>query len=189
MDVDAQLDDLETRLTTHLQYALFVNINLDYWEELDELDNPSIQVLRDLVHDVLAPVCTRYRGTKVEAVLGRFEVLARHALVAAMNVPFPRDPIHHVHAVLQNIMNIFVQTTYADLRTEMIMVNHWAQLIQRNWRHVSANPAFLACRKRIERDFTELIADMRMMNNVLEPPGYRHYDFRAVAHRADPAPA
>lgn len=189
MDVDAQIDDLEARLTTHLQYALFVNVNLGYWEELDELDNQSIQVLRDLVHDVLAPMCARYRGTKVADVLARFEVLARHALEAAMNVPFPRDPIHHVHAVLQNIMNIFVQTTYADLRTEMVMVNHWAHLIQRNWRHVITNPAFLVCRRRVEHEYAGLIADLRLMSNVLEPSWYRHFDFGAVAHRTDPAPA
>jgi len=161
MTVDDQLDAFETRLTAHLQYALFVNINIDYWEELDELDNTSVQVIRDIVHDVFVPLLAIYRDTPATAPLERCSVLVEHALLASMDVPFPRDPILHVHRVVQNMKNIFIRTTYAQLRTEMIMVNHNAQVMQRVWREANTNPSRIACRRRLVREFDETEAYSR----------------------------
>jgi hypothetical protein len=155
MTVDDQLDAFETRLTAQLQYALFVNINLDYWEELDELDAVSVQVIRDIVHDVFAPLLATYRDTPAAPLLERCSVLIEHALLASMNVPFPRDPVLHVHRVVQNMRSIFIQTTYAELRTEMIMVNHNAHVLQRRWREVNTNPAWRSCRRRLMREFED----------------------------------
>jgi hypothetical protein len=156
MTVDDQLDAFETRLTAQLQYALFVNINLDYWEELDELDAVSVQVIRDIVHDVFAPLLATYRDTPADPPLERCQVLVENALLASMNVPFPRDPVLHVHRVVQNMRSIFIQTTYAELRTEMIMVNHNAHVLQRTWREVNTNPAWLSCRRRLMREFEDV---------------------------------
>ena len=156
MMVDDQIAQFETRLTAQMQYALFVNINLDYWEELDELDNISVQVIRDIVHDVFAPLLATYRDTPVVPLLRDCSGLIEHALIASMNVPFPRDPILHVHRVIQNMLAIFIQTTYAQLRTEMIMVNHNAQVLQRTWRVVNTNPAWRACRRRLMREFQDV---------------------------------
>ena len=158
MSVDDQLEAFETRLTAHLQYALFVNINLDYWEELDELDNVSVQVIGDIVHDVFAPLLAMYRDTPAAPPLERCHVLIEHALLASMNVPFPRDPILHVHRVIQNMRTIFIRTTYAQLRTEMIMVNHHVHVLQRTWREANTNPTRLPCRRRLEREFAEVAA-------------------------------
>jgi len=153
--VDDQLAAFEMRLTAHLQYALFVNINIDYWEELDELDNISVQVIIDIVHDVFEPLLNVYTGTPVVPLLEGCRLLIEHALFASMNVPFPRDPILHVHRVVQNMLQIFIQTAYAQLRTEMIMVNHNAQVLQRVWREANTNPVRLACRRRLLREFDE----------------------------------
>ena len=155
MPVDDQIEEFENRLTTQLQYALFVNINLDYWEELDELDNISIQVIRDIVPDVFAPILNVYTGTPVVPLLEGARLVIEHALLASMNVPFPRDPILHVHRVVHNMLNIFIQTAYAQLRTEMLMVNHNAQILQRVWREANTNPARLACRRRLMREFDD----------------------------------
>ena len=155
MTVDDQIDAFETRLTAQLQYALFVNINIDYWEELDELDAVSVQVIRDIVHDVFEPLSLTYTGTPVVPILHGCRLIIEHALVASMNVPFPRDPILHVHRVVQNMLHVFIQTTYAQLRTEMIMVNHNAQVLQRTWREVNTNPAWRSCRRRLMREFED----------------------------------
>ena len=155
MTVDDQLEAFENRLTTQLQYALFVNINLDYWEELDELDNVSIQVIRDIVHDVFEPILSVYTGTSAAPLLEGSRLLIEHALLASMNVPFPRDAILHVHRVVNNMLHIFIQTAYAQLRTEMIMVNHNAHVLQRVWREAITNPARLVCRRRLMREFDD----------------------------------
>lgn len=158
MAVDDQIQDLEDRLSNQLQYALFVNINLEFWEELDELDNESVQVIRDVTRDIFAPMHRVYRDTAVEPLLIRCQDLIENALIAAMNVPFPRDPVAHVHRVVRNILELFIRTTYAQLRTEMIMIDHSAQLIQRNWRHVNTNPNHLACRRRLRREFENMVS-------------------------------
>ena len=161
MTVDDQLEAFETRLTAQLQYALFVNINLDYWEELDELDNISVQVISDIVHDVFRPVLNVYAGTPAAPLLEGSRLLIEHALLASMNVPFPRDPILHVHRVVNNMLNIFIRTAYAQLRTEMIMANHSAHVLQRVWREANTNPARLACRRRLLREFDDAEAYSR----------------------------
>jgi hypothetical protein len=158
MTVDDQLEALETRLTTQLQYALFVNINLNYWEEVDELDELSIQVIRDIVHDVFEPVLNVYTGTPVVPIIQCSRLLIEHSLTASMNVPFPRDPVLHVHRVVNNMLTIFIQTTYAQLRTEMIMVNHNAHVLQRAWREAVSNPSRSPCKRRLLREFNEASA-------------------------------
>ena len=156
MHVDDQIGEFEDRLTNQLQYALFVNINLDYWEELDELDQGSIQVIKDIVDDIFAPMLHVYRRTVVGAHLLRCHELIKYSLLAAMNVPFPRDPTLHVHRVVQNMLDIFIRSTYAELRTEMIMMSHNAQVIQRVWREAVSNPARAVCRSRLMRELAEL---------------------------------
>lgn len=156
MHVDDQIGEFEDRLTNQLQYALFVNINLDYWEELDELDQGSIQVIKDIVGDIFVPILSVYRGTAAGAHLLRCHDIIKHSLLAAMNVPFPRDPTLHVHRVVQNMLDIFIRSTYAPLRTEMIMMSHNAQVIQRVWREAVSNPERAVCRSRLMRELAEL---------------------------------
>lgn len=156
MTVDDQIAEFEDRLTNQLQYALFVNIDINYWEELDELNQGSIQVMRDIVLDIFGPLNIVYNGTTVAPLLERCASIIENALVASMNVPFPRDPILHVHRVVQNMLDIFIRSTYAQLRTEMIMVNHNAHVLQRVWREAISNPARSACRSRLMRELAEL---------------------------------
>jgi hypothetical protein len=156
MTVDDQIGAFEDRLTNQLQYALFVNIDINYWQELDELDNGSIQVIKDIVDDIFAPMLAVYRRTAVDEHLIRCRDLIKYALLAAMNVPFPRDPILHVHRVVQNMMDIFIRTTYAQLRTEMIMIDHNTRVSQRVWREAVVNPTRATCRRRLLRELSEL---------------------------------
>jgi len=157
MTVDDQIGVFEDRLTNQLQYALFVNIDVNYWEELDELDNGSIQVINDIVDDIFAPMLLIYRRTVVGDHLLRCLELIKYSLVASMNVPFPRDPILHVHRVVRNMLDIFIRSTYPQLRTEMIMMDHNAQVIQRVWREAVSNPARFACRRRLVREFENIV--------------------------------
>ncbi len=157
MSVDDLIQELEDHMATNLQYALFVNININFWEELDELDNQSIQVIRDIVRDVFEPLQTRYNGTRVVQILNECSTIIEHALIAAMNVPFPRDPILHVHHVVRNMNDIFIHHTYAQLRTEMIMIDHCASILQRVWRDAVTDPNHPICRRRLAREFAELV--------------------------------
>ena len=76
-----------------------------------------------------------------------------------MNVP-PQDPhIHadtHVEQVVDNALTIYNQYIYAPLRTEMIMANHHAQVLQRTWRRCVTDPNHPVCRRRLEYEFREM---------------------------------
>lgn len=157
MTVDDQIGEFEDRLTNQLQYALFVNINLYYWEELDELDEGSIQVIKDIVDDIFEPLLRMYRLTIVGSHLLRCHELIKYSLLSSMNVPFPRDPTLHVHRVVQNMLDIFIRSTYAQLRTEMIMMDHNVQVVQRVWREAVSNPTRAVCRKRLMREFENMV--------------------------------
>lgn len=73
-----------------------------------------------------------------------------------MNVPYPADPDLHIERVVDNAMEVYNNVIYAHLRTEMIMANHNAEVLQRTWRRCITDPEHPACRRRLEYEFREL---------------------------------
>ena len=55
---------------------------------------------------------------------------------------------------------------YANLRTEMTMVNHSAHIIQRKWRRSITDPAYLVCRKRLMYEFKKISSEMDMYGDI-----------------------
>ena len=77
-----------------------------------------------------------------------------------MNVPPPSMGRQlwadcHVEAVINNAMTVYNRVIYAPLRTEMIMANHNAEVLQRTWRRCITDPSHPACRRRLEYEFNE----------------------------------
>ena len=160
MSVDEQIENFERSLTLNIEYALFVNVSLNFWEEMDELDDPTLDIMRHAVRDAFTDIEITYRDTPVIPIVQRCSDMLQGAVVVAMNVPFPRDPVLHVHRVIQNLRELFTRDTYALLRTEMIMTNHYAHILQRVWRHVATSPDHPVCRRRLFREWESLIEGM-----------------------------
>jgi hypothetical protein len=154
--VDDQIENFERTLTANIEYALFVNISLNFWEEMDELDTPTLDIMRATVRDAFTDIEITYRETSVIPIVYRCSDILQGAIVVAMNVPFPRDPILHVHRVIQNLRELFTRDTYALLRTEMIMINHHAHILQRTWRRAISDPFHAVCRRRLFREFEKM---------------------------------
>ena len=105
--------------------------------------------------------------------------MIRHLLSVALNVPWPgQNTALHIQQVCDNIMEFYVQNVYVQLRTEMIMVNHSVQIIQRTWRHAISNPDYAVCQRRLARDYQEIMSWMAEHRT-------RHADMYNGSHMVD----
>jgi|688.fasta_scaffold186408_2 hypothetical protein len=154
--VDEQLETFENLFKQTLDYNLYVNINLNYWEEFDKLDPVSATEGIDRVCVCFRPLIAMYSGTPVENILMTCLDRTRIALFTAMNVPFPRNPLTHVDRVISNVVEMYYVNTYSDLRVEMLVTNHYVQIVQRNWRSAITDPSHPACKRRLMREFNGL---------------------------------
>jgi hypothetical protein len=166
MTVDDEIEALEQRLTAELIFQLTVHTSMRQWEAMDRLDNEDWENINATIRDFFAPFIRRYGYTAAEPILQNSRNALIHVVWAAMNVPFPQNPLDHIESVVDNTLNVFNQTTYANLRTEMIMVNHSAHVIQRNWRRAITDPAYLVCRKRLIYEFKKISSDMDMNGDI-----------------------
>lgn len=156
--VDQQIQEFEETLRTHLGTNLPASINIDYWAEFDEIDNASFEQIDRVIQIPFDHLETVYQGTRVARVLLACSSLMKHAARISLNIPW------HIVAhfggefferITSNLMDFYVRIIYAQLRTEMIMVNHSAHMIQRNWCKVVNDPSYMMCRRRLMHDFLE----------------------------------
>jgi hypothetical protein len=156
--VDVQLDDFELELFNALEFQLIVNTNRTFWEDEDHLSNECLMGIEEAVDwGFDDDIAKRYDGTEVIMILDMARVVIYNAVFAAMNVPYPRNPDRHIERVLDNIGEIYVDVVYPQLRTEMLMMNHHAQILQRSWRRCITDPNHPACRRRLEYEYQDLM--------------------------------
>ena len=132
--VDDQLRDFEDDIQYTLYQSILKNINHDYWEELDELDDGSHSNLRTSIEGIFKNIKGFYYYTPVQPLLKELHNIIEYTVWSMLNVPYPRLPNMHMLRVTENIYEIYLHHYYSILRTEMIMVNHNASVIQRCWR-------------------------------------------------------
>jgi hypothetical protein len=154
--VDHQLEDFENGLRVHLAHQMMTNVNQAHWMMNDAPDENAFQGLSLAVDVAFTNICENY--TNVEPISGLLEhcrILIQNSVWASMNVPYPRNPTEHMDRVIDNALRVYFTTVYAHLRTEMIMANHNATVLQRTWRRSISNPDHEACRRRLLREFNE----------------------------------
>jgi hypothetical protein len=157
-DVDSELqsfeDDLRYKLYHHLKY----DINHEYWQELDELDDQSNSKIVEIVYThIFKNIKERYQYTAVKPILYELQELILYTVRTVMNMPYPHRPHFYIDRLSDNVFDIYMDKTYAKLRTEMIMVHHSATVIQRNWRKAISNPEYYLCQKRLKNEVTSLL--------------------------------
>lgn len=155
-NVDAQLHDFEQELDASLEHVLLYHVNLVYWNDMNHISDNDRARINAAIDVALLDLTARYEDvTSVRTVLELARILFRNVVWAAMNVPFPADPRLHVEYVIDNLMEVYTLEIYANLRTEMIMANHHAHVLQRTWRRCITNPSHPACKRRLEYEFKE----------------------------------
>jgi hypothetical protein len=154
--VDDQLDALEDSLRVHLLGTFVFNFDLVQWAAANAPAADDLVELERIFREIFQPIVRTYNGTKVAEILHRCRLVLSHVAWAAINIPIPNDFPAHFNSVVENIITVYVALFYADLRTEMIMVNHSSQVIQRGWKHAVSNPRHSVCRRRLLHEFDAL---------------------------------
>jgi hypothetical protein len=155
--VDVQLEDFETDLQNSLEFQLVINLDRRYWEELDGLANHELHGIETAIAGSFRNMSERYE--KIPAVINILEhcrILILNCVWTGMNVPWPRNVDLHTERVVENAMTVYNEVIYAHLRTEMIMVCHHAEVLQRNWRRCISDPSHSLCRRRLIHEFEAL---------------------------------
>lgn len=162
--VDHQLEEFETSLRSHITYAIGRNVNTDYWFEVDAMNREVRDAVFAAVNVAIDHFGEQYAlATPVMNLLEHLRILIQHVTWASVNVPFPHDPSMHLGQVVDNAIQVYIDVVYAHLRTEMIMVNHNATVLQRTWRRCIADPYHPACRRRLEYEFHGAIRDLNSL--------------------------
>lgn len=124
---------------------------------MDCLSNENNETTRRVIDDCFTDMAHRYSAVpQISAVLEHCRILIQNVVWASMNVPWPEVPDLHIERVIDNAMTVYNRVIYAHLRTEMIMANHNAVVLQRNWRRCITDPEHPACRRRLEYEFREM---------------------------------
>lgn len=150
---------MDERLSEELTFQLTIHTDMTRWEATDRLDSGDFENINATIRDVFAPWIRQYAYTPVVTTLQTCRSTLCHAVWTAMNVPFPRDPFEHIDRVVENAVGVFLRMTNPR---EMLMANHYAHLIQRNWRRAIADPAYLVCRNRLMYEFKKISAEINM---------------------------
>jgi hypothetical protein len=156
------MDEIEGRLGAEFKFQLAVHTNMTQWEAMDRLGNDDWENIIATVRDAFAPFIRRYAYTAVGPILQNCQITLSHVVWAAVNVPFPRNPFDHIERVVENTLNVVRLTMRDKLRAEILMANHYAHLIQRNWRRVITDPTYAMCRKRLMYEFKKISSELEV---------------------------
>jgi hypothetical protein len=156
-NVDVQLEEFELDLRGLLEYQLGLRIDRHFWCLHLQLSDEDNQLNAAVIDGAFMDLMHRYQNAQdVMNILEHCRILIQNVVWASMNVPIQHDAIDaHIDAVINNAMAVYNRVIYAPLRTEMIMANHNAQVLQRTWRRCITDPAYLACRRRLMYEFEE----------------------------------
>jgi hypothetical protein len=162
--VDVQLEEFEADLRDSLCFQLVINVNQGFWAEVGELLAEDNRLIEEVIDGCFLDLKHRYQN--VSAVMDLLEhcrILIQNVVWAAMNVPHPGDSQAHIEAVVNNALQVYNRVIYAPLRTEMIMANHNAEVLQRTWRRCITDPTHPACRRRLDYEFHDAVRDLNAL--------------------------
>jgi hypothetical protein len=154
---------MEELLSEELGFQLTIHTDMRQWEATDRLETDDWENINATIRDVFAQWVRQYAYTPVVTTLQHCRNALCHVVWAAMNVPFPRDPFEHIDRVVENTVDVFRRMTYPR---EMLMANHYAHLIQRNWRRAITDPCYVACRKRLMYEFKKISSEPDMYGDI-----------------------
>jgi hypothetical protein len=160
------MDELIDHLSEELRFQLTIHTDMTRWEATDRLETDDCENINATIRDVFAPFVRRYAYTEIVPILQYCRNSLCHIVWSAMNVPFPRDPFEHIDRVVENTINVMVKTLYESLKHKMLMANHYAHLIQRNWRRAITDPSYVACRKRLMYEFKKISSEPDMYGDI-----------------------
>ena len=155
--VDSQITHLEDAI----REAILAPMNELMWSENGELTTGDVAALNQGIAEAFRPLRIAYESShEVSEALEASLILIQNCAWCGMNLPYFTSPEEHQLLVYQNVQSVFNRVWYARLRTEMIMVNHNCEVIQRSWRRCITDPDHPACKRRLESYFNDFNSDL-----------------------------
>ena len=153
--VDVQLEEFEVDLRGLLELQLGHAVDRHFWYENAQLSDEDNLLNAQAIDGAFMDLMRRYGNVhQVHDILEHCRILIQNVVWAAMNVPILYADAH-IEAVINNAMAVYNRVIYAHLRTEMIMANHNAEVLQRTWRRCITDPDHPACRRRLMDEFDQ----------------------------------
>jgi hypothetical protein len=161
--VDVQLEEFETDLRGLLE-LLAPAFDRQFWYNNQELSAADNLLTEQAIDGAFMDLMHRYQNAQdVINILEHCRILIQNVVWAAMNVPPAYlNTLHdpwidgHIEAVINNAIAVYNRVIYAPLRTEMIMINHNAEVLQRTWRRCVTDPSHPVCRRRLLYEFDQV---------------------------------
>ena len=121
---DETLDVFGYRIRSGLEMYLFERTDRVYWEQNNKFRYRNVREVNQVLEEAFDIMYTMYPS--IERVLDENLVLLQQCTWVGMNVPWPVDPDDHIQRVIDNLMEVFNTTVYANLRCEILNLDYEA---------------------------------------------------------------
>jgi hypothetical protein len=114
----------ERRIRDGLEFYLIVNTDRNFWEQNNKFRYRNVSEVNQVLKEVFDSMHTIYPS--LERVFDENLTLLQQCTWVGMNVPWPVDPDDHIQRVIDNVMEVFNITVYANLRCEILNLDYEA---------------------------------------------------------------
>jgi len=121
---DDTLSVFERRIHSGLEFYLVVNTDRTYWEQNNKFRYKNVREVNQVIEDAFDIMYTKY--PTLNRILDENLILLQQCTWVGMNVPWPVDPDNHIQRVIDNVMEVFNITVYANLRCEILNLDYEA---------------------------------------------------------------
>jgi hypothetical protein len=159
--VSDQISKFEAALFDGLEFQLIVNTNRTFWDETGVMTTESMNGIEFTIAAGFDQMFKKYKHSReVLTILESWYDMLQDVVWIATDVPFPHDYEDHMDRVIANCKSLFNIRVRDRLEQAMIKEVSGAQIIQRNWREAWVNPERAVCKRRLEREFSIMDAEL-----------------------------
>jgi hypothetical protein len=115
----------EKRIYNRLESYLVDHTDRVYWEQNNKFRHRNAREVNRELKEVFDAMHAIYPS--LVRVFDENLTLVQQCTWVGMNVPWPVDPDDHIRRVVDNIMDVFNDTVYANLRCEIVNLDYEAR--------------------------------------------------------------
>jgi len=122
---DETLDVFERSIRNGLECYLNEKTDRFYWEQNNKFRYKNVREVNQVIEDAFDMMYTKYPTLK--RILDENLILLQQCTWVGMNMPWPVDSDDHIERVIDNVMEVFNIIVYANLRCEILSLDHEAR--------------------------------------------------------------
>jgi hypothetical protein len=122
---DETLDVFERSIRNSIECYLNEKTDRFYWEQNNKFRYKNVREVNQVIEDAFDMMYTKYPTLK--RILDENLILLQQCTWVGMNMPWPVDSDDHIERVIDNVMEVFNIIVYANLRCEILSLDHEAR--------------------------------------------------------------